>query len=35
MISLFSIDNACVVCRKTCNIFGEYVVYCKEISFYH
>jgi len=33
MISIFSIDKECPVCRKAClNTFGEYAVHCKELS---
>nr|GEW46762.1 hypothetical protein [Tanacetum cinerariifolium] len=33
MISLFSVDAICPVCRKTClDSFGEHAVHCKELS---
>jgi len=32
MISLFPIDEVCLVCRKTClETFGEHAVHCKEL----
>ncbi|GJZ49020.1 hypothetical protein Tco_0603210 [Tanacetum coccineum] len=33
MISLFSVDEICSVCRKAClNSFGEHAIHCKELS---
>jgi hypothetical protein len=33
IVSLFSVDEVCFVCRKACLYnFGEYAVHCRELS---